>query len=595
VDAPGSDDRPATGPLLVFGPRSLTYDFGPGHPLTPRRFGPGIDLLAAVGARPGLAPEPASDRELRLVHTAEYIRAVRRFSADPSRLPERGIGPGDTPAFAGMDEAAASVAGGSLRAIEAVLDDRASHAYQPGGGLHHAMPDRGSGFCVYDDVGLAIAFARQRGARVLYVDLDVHHGDGVQAMHWDDPGVLTVSLHQSGRTIFPGTGFVDELGGETALGSAVNVPFEPWTGDDPWLEAVHRLVPQLAAAFGPDVVVSQHGADAHAFDPLGNLHITTRAMSEAARTVDRVAHRWADGRWLATGGGGYSVYRAVSRAWALTWLAGAHRAPPVVTPEEWRARWTDEALRFGDGPMPESFLDPPNAGIPESQLQDSSERRSRITVALVREVVLPALLREAETQGWWSAWPANEPGGSRAPRGSQEPGGAGEGRGAGEDRGSEASLRTSIDAQAWERLDLAPRVLPPFDARAGHALVARALAEPGRVRLSVAVWGGTVVGAALTVVEGDRERLIGLGVAPGHRRRGLATALLRSHLVDATGPIDVVITVGDRDPVEPLPRPVRGLVIRRVLEAVGFRPTPVPSALGAADPSAVVARWEPSP
>ncbi|MDQ2965109.1 MAG: acetoin utilization protein AcuC, partial [Chloroflexota bacterium] len=201
------------GPLLVFGPNSVRYDFGPSHPLTPRRFGPGIDLLEHLGARPGLAPEPATDDDLLMSHTARYVAAVKRFSTDPWGPPEAGIGPGgDNPSFPGMHKAGAAVAGGSLRAIEAVLRGDVEHAFHPGGGLHHAMPDRASGFCIYDDPALAISRARREGLRVLYVDLDVHHGDGVQAIHWADPGVLTLSFHESGRYLFPGTGFLVEIG-----------------------------------------------------------------------------------------------------------------------------------------------------------------------------------------------------------------------------------------------------------------------------------------------------------------------------------------------------------------------------------------------
>ena len=257
------------GPLLVFGPRSLAYDFGPSHPLTPRRFGPGIDLLRHVGAVPGLEPEPAADDALLRLHLPEYVAAVRRLSADPSGRVRMGIGLADNPAFAGMHEAAAAVAGGSLAAMEAILAGRTLHAHHPGGGLHHAMADRASGFCIYNDVALAVVRARTEGLRVLYVDLDVHHGDGVQALTYGDPGVLTLSLHESGRYLFPGTGFLDELGEGPAAGSAVNMPFEPYSGEAAWLAAVRALVPTLAAVFGPDVVVSQHGADSHAWDPAG--------------------------------------------------------------------------------------------------------------------------------------------------------------------------------------------------------------------------------------------------------------------------------------------------------------------------------------
>ena len=334
--------------LLVYGPRSTSYDFGPGHPLTPRRFGPGIDLLRAVGAQPGLAPEPATDDELRWCHGARYLEVVKRFSGQPFGGGAAGIGEGgDDPPFAGMHEAAAAVAGGSIRAMEAILGGDVEHAFHPGGGLHHAMPERASGFCIYDDPALAIARARRDGLRVLYVDLDVHHGDGVQAIHWSDPGVLTLSFHETGRYLFPGTGGVGELGEGFAAGTAVNVPLEPGTGEGPWLAAVQTLLPELAAAFGPDVIVSQHGADSHAWDPLAHLRVTTTAMGDAARLVDVVAHRHAGGRWLATGGGGYDVYRVVPRSWSLVWLAGAHREVPAAIPPAWRERWADEALGYG--------------------------------------------------------------------------------------------------------------------------------------------------------------------------------------------------------------------------------------------------------
>jgi acetoin utilization protein AcuC len=380
------------GPLLVYGPRSTTYDFGPGHPLSPRRFEPGIDLLRSVGAEPGLAPEPATDEELLAVHEAPYLAAVRLFGTDPGRPPAYGIAHGgDVPPFAGMHEAAASVAGGSLRAMDAIVRGDVDHAFHPGGGLHHAMPARASGFCVYNDVALAVALARAAGLRVLYVDLDVHHGDGVEAIHADDPGVLTVSFHESGRYLFPGTGTVDETGRGAASGTVVNVPLEPSTGEGAWLGAVETLLPELAAAFRPDIVVSQHGADSHAWDPLAHLRVTTTAMGRAARLVDAMAHRHAGGRWLATGGGGYAIYRVVPRAWALTWLAGAHRDAPDRLPREWRERWSAEAESWDGGSMSEGFDDEPNAGLPMGPGQEAAEREATRTVERVRDRILPLL------------------------------------------------------------------------------------------------------------------------------------------------------------------------------------------------------------
>src|SRR5262245_35324465 len=388
--------------LLVYGPRSTSYDFGPSHPLTPRRFGPAIDLLEAVGAVPGLAPEPVADAELEACHSPGFLRVVRGFSGDPFGLPTAGISEyGDVPPFPGMHEAGSMVAGGSLRAMGAILRCAAEHAFHPGGGLHHAMRDRASGFCIYNDVALAVARARRDGLRVLYLDFDVHHGDGVQDLFYDDPDVLTFSIHETGRYLFPGSGFADEIGEGRAAGTAVNVPMQPGTGERAWLDAVRSLVPALAASFRPDIVVSQHGADSHAFDPLAHLRVTTTAMGEVARIVDAVAHRWAGGRWLATGGGGYDAYRVVPRSWSLVWLAGAHREVPPSTPVAWRERWGDEAARYGQAPLPETFTDPPNAGEPIDGTQDAADERSAAVAALARRVAVPRLLREARDRGWW--------------------------------------------------------------------------------------------------------------------------------------------------------------------------------------------------
>jgi acetoin utilization protein AcuC len=381
--------EPSSDPLLVFGPRSTDYDFGPSHPLTPRRFGPGIDLLRALGAEPGLAPEPASDEDLLRCHTSRYLEAVKRFSDSPESAlvePEAGIGTyGDNPPFHGMHEAAAAVAGGSLRAIEAILAGGVEHAFHPGGGLHHAMPGRASGFCIYDDPALAVARAREDGLRVLYADLDVHHGDGVEAIHAADPGVLTVSFHESGRYLFPGTGFADDIGEGDAAGTVVNVPLPPETGDGAWLGAVTSLLPELAAAFRPDIVVSQHGADSHLWDPLAHLRNTVTSMGAAARLVHELAHEHAGGRWLATGGGGYDAYRVVPRSWSLVWLAAAHRDVPSETPAAWRERWADEARRYGQAPMPVTFDDVPTPTDP------AAVRSVERTVDAVRSAVLPLL------------------------------------------------------------------------------------------------------------------------------------------------------------------------------------------------------------
>jgi acetoin utilization protein AcuC len=559
--------------LLVFGARSTDYDFGPDHVLTPRRFGPGIDLLRAVGAEPGLAPEPAPDADLRLCHVQGYIEVVRRFSVDPFGPMEAGIGWGDNPPFADMHEASAAVAGGSMRAMEAILDGRAEHALHPGGGLHHAMRDRASGFCIYNDPALAIARARRDGLRVMYIDLDVHHGDGVQALFWDDPGVLTFSIHESGRYLFPGTGDADEVGEGAAAGTAMNVPLPPFTGEAAWYPILESYLPVLAAAFGPDLIVSQHGADSHAWDPLAHLHVTTTAHGRAARLVDAVAHRYGAGRWLATGGGGYDAYRVVPRTWALTWLAGAHRDAPSSTPEAWRERWADEAARYGQAPLPERFDDEVNAGLPYDLNQEASEQRAVGLAAIHRAVVVPRLLRFAMEADWWSplAAVAAQSGSAADPAGTP-------------------TIVARIDADTWARSTLLSRVIAPANASDGHALVAAALRGPAPAAVSAAVVGSSVVGLAISsgpdAGDGTRE-LLALGVAPGYRRRGIATSLLEAH---ATSRSSAVATLAERDPVDPLPRAVRASIARRLLERTGFEVGPADEAIRSIDPTAIEAR-----
>ena len=362
-------------PLVMYSDEVLDYDFGPQHPLTPRRFRPSIDLMRTLGATNFIEPRLATDDELARLHSPDYIATVKSFAVDPARPPSAGIGPGDCPAFDDMHVASARIAGGSIDAVDRILAGESEHAFNPGGGLHHAMAGRASGFCIYNDVALGVARARDAGHRVMYVDLDVHHGDGTQALFWDDPLVLTFSIHETGMTLFPGTGFVEERGGPDALGTKVNVPLQPLTSDGSWIAAIETALPALAAAFRPTFLVTQHGCDTHAYDPLAHLRLTTRAYHASTRLLDGLAHEHCDGRWLATGGGGYDAYRVVPRSWSLVWLAQAHREPPDETDDGWRERWADESARFGQSPPPEKFLDPEDMVRPEpSETADTNRR-----------------------------------------------------------------------------------------------------------------------------------------------------------------------------------------------------------------------------
>jgi acetoin utilization protein AcuC len=386
---------------LVWDERYMQYDFGPQHPLRPERFTYGLDLLKDAGLwqpeRETLRPEPAARGELELVHSPDYVEIVERLDSgaavEPMLVTRHGLGPGDNPSFPHIHESSSLVASGTLQAARGVMAGEFLHAFNPAGGLHHAMRDRASGFCVYNDVALAIAaLVQEHGARVLYLDFDAHHGDGVQALFYGDPRVLTFSIHESGRYLFPGTGGIEELGEGAGRGYAVNVPMEPFTQDDSWLAAVNRLVPELAERFEPDFIVSQHGCDGHAWDPLTHLAITTRAIAEQARLVHELAHRHCGGRWIGSGGGGYDFRRVVPRMYALVFSQMADRPLSPDVPATWRERWASS----GSEPLPITFEDPPEE-FPPAPRAEEIVRRNAETVERVRQSVLPGL-----RQGRWA-------------------------------------------------------------------------------------------------------------------------------------------------------------------------------------------------
>jgi acetoin utilization protein AcuC len=325
---------------LAWDERLTGYDFGPGHPLAPVRVELTMELARQLGVlgRPGVtvAPaDPASDDELELIHDPRYLEAVRVARPDP----RFGLGSDDNPVFPGMHDAAALVAGATLAAARAAWAGTADHAASIAGGLHHAMAASASGFCVYNDPAIAIAWLLGQGAeRIAYVDIDVHHGDGVQAAFWDDPRVLTISLHETPALLFPGTGRPGETGGPGAAGSAVNVALPGGTGDAGWLRAFHAVVPPLVRAFAPQILVSQHGCDTHRLDPLAHLQLTVDGQRAAHAAIHALAHESAGGRWLLTGGGGYALIQVVPRTWThlLAEATGDPIDPAAATPAAWR-------------------------------------------------------------------------------------------------------------------------------------------------------------------------------------------------------------------------------------------------------------------
>jgi acetoin utilization protein AcuC len=374
--------------------RLAGYDFGPGHPMAPIRLKLTMELARAFGLfhldRVSVeVPPPATRAELELYHSPGYIDVVRLAGSGrllgPGQqdMTERvllmhGLGTEDDPVFPGMHEAAAMVTGATLAAARAVWTSAAQHGASIAGGLHHAMAGNASGFCVYNDPAIAITWMLAQGAeRIAYVDVDVHHGDGVQAAFYDDPRVLTISLHEHPATLFPGTGLASEIGSGQGRGYAVNVALPAFTGDAGWLRAFDAVVPPLLRAFKPEVLVSQHGCDSHRLDPLANLELSVDGQRRAQLMVHDLAHEVAGGKWLLTGGGGYQLVQVVPRSWThlLAVASGEPIDPAALVPEAWRAlaagRTGEGApTRMTDG-TPAEFI-PVGAGIDPADRVDAA-------------------------------------------------------------------------------------------------------------------------------------------------------------------------------------------------------------------------------
>lgn len=353
------------GPATVVYDKTLgEYDFGPRHPMSPLRVELTMGLAGALGLiteTPGdglqVVPAPMADLELiASIHSESLIEAVQRVGSSGAADPDHGLGTEDNPVFRDMHHASAHVVGASVEAFRQVWTGQSLHSASVIGGLHHAMPDRASGFCIYNDVAVGIQWLLDQGVeRVAYVDVDAHHGDGVEKVFWDDPRVLTVSLHETGQMLFPGTGFPQDTGGHEAEGSAVNVALPPGTSDAGWLRAYHAVVPDVVREFDPQVLVSQHGCDSHMEDPLTHLMLSVDGQRAAYDAIHDLAHEVADGKWVALGGGGYAISSVVPRAWThlLGIVGGRPVDPQAETPHEWR----DQVQQLLGEPAPYRMTD----------------------------------------------------------------------------------------------------------------------------------------------------------------------------------------------------------------------------------------------
>src|SRR5450755_1711752 len=377
--------------------RLAGYDFGPAHPLAPVRIELTIELARALGVLdgPGVSveqPAPATDAELELVHDAGYIAAVRlagrgQLPAHQARL--FGLGTEDDPVFTGMHEASALVAGATLAAARAAWTGTARHGASIAGGQHHAMRGSASGFCVYNDPAIAITWLLRAGAeRVAYVDVDVHHGDGVQAAFYDDPRVLTISLHEHPATLFPGTGLPTETGTGGGEGFAVNIALPAGTGDAGWLRALDAIVPPLLREFQPQLLVSQHGCDSHYLDPLAHLEVSVDGQRRAQSMLHRLAHETAGGRWICTGGGGYALVAVVPRSWAH--LLGIASGRPIDPAEPTPAAWRELARQRTGIQPPELMTDGATADFVSYESGSNPHDPVDRAIAATMKAVFPA-------------------------------------------------------------------------------------------------------------------------------------------------------------------------------------------------------------
>jgi acetoin utilization protein AcuC len=362
---------------FIYSSKFQEYKFHDEHPFNQKRLELTMDLIQMLHLiEPGHIIEPryATDEELSLIHDPNYIKAVKDCGRAGFALPiaaSYGIGTEDTPAFFGMHEATSLIVGGTLRAAELVMEGVCAHAVNLSGGLHHGFRGRASGFCIYNDCSVVIAYLRKHyDAKVLYIDTDAHHGDGVQWAFYDDPQVCTLSLHETGKYLFPGTGNITERGDGQGYGFCTNVPLEAFTEDESFLDAYYTVATRIARSFKPDVIVTQNGCDNHFLDPLTHMSCSMETFRQIPRLAHQLAHELCEGRLIATGGGGYDIWRVVPIAWTLLWaeISGQAIMGEQHIPVAWMHKWQPHS----PVPLTKSMFEP-------SPLLPIIPRRAEIT------------------------------------------------------------------------------------------------------------------------------------------------------------------------------------------------------------------------
>jgi len=367
---------------FIYSEHFQDYKFSNEHPFNQLRVQLTYDLLNELNAFSPehiISPRIASDKEIGLIHESNYINAVKL--AGIGNLPletalNYGLGTEDTPIFPNMHEASSLIVGGTLNAVEMVMEGKANHALNLGGGLHHGFTGKASGFCIYNDSSIAIKYILEKyRKRVLYIDTDVHHGDGVQWAFYDCDKACTLSIHETGRYLFPGTGNVSERGSGEGYGYSFNIPVDAFTEDESWLDIYRTSLKEITEFFKPDVILTQNGSDGHYYDPLSHLYLTTKVYREIPKIAHEIAHKYTDGKWIAVGGGGYDIWRVVPRAWAFIWLEMndiSHLGYGKL-PEKWIEKWQQKS----PATLPETWDDIENLYEPVPRKAEITEKNKQ--------------------------------------------------------------------------------------------------------------------------------------------------------------------------------------------------------------------------
>lgn len=371
--------------VFIFSSEQLKYKFSPNHPFNQARLKLTLDLLVksnAIEKKQIVPPRAATREELLFFHDPQYVDAVHMAGHGKlsNELAESyGLATEDVPIFANMHEASSLLVGGSLTAVEYVMSGKAKHALNLGGGLHHGFRGKASGFCIYNDSAIAIRYIQEKypDAKVLYIDTDAHHGDGVQWAFYDDRNVCTLSIHETGRYLFPGTGNINERGQGEGYGFSFNIPVDAFTEDESWLECYRTSVIEIADYFKPDVIFTQNGADSHYWDPLTHLSATMKIYKEIPKLAHEIAHKYCEGRWIAVGGGGYDIWRVVPRAWSYIWLEMTENKSEFHDlPHTWLEKWQEKAPL----PLPQTWMDEESIYPPIPRKEEITEKNKQTLI-----------------------------------------------------------------------------------------------------------------------------------------------------------------------------------------------------------------------